>query len=142
MHQAGINQPLKSVFIFTSSGSFLDNLVNELLVLSCQLRGNRFPDHRDLRELVDIGMLCKVTFIGSDDARQCFLHGSNIPSFSYLTDTFQVKGLRYGEFFQSSSLFIINRSIDTLFHTFIGGFVFFNHIFITCRNIKKTTLIT
>ena len=33
--------------------------------------------------------------------------------------------------------FKINRSIDTLLHTFIGGFVLSNHIFIICGEVKK-----
>ena len=41
------------------------------------------------------------------------------------------------EYKQSTSLFKINRSIDTLLHTFIGYFVFLNHIFIIYGKSKK-----
>ena len=81
MHQSGIHQPLQRILVFSGSGTFLDDFVNELLVLSCQLRRDGLPDHRDFRELADVGMLCKVTLIGTDDSGQSFLHGSNITGF-------------------------------------------------------------
>ena len=81
VNKSGIHQPLQSVLIFTGSCSFFDNLVDELFIFSCQLRRNGLPDHRYLRELAYIGMLCKVTFIGADNSGQGLLHSGNITGF-------------------------------------------------------------
>ena len=81
MHQSSIYQPLQRILVFTGSGTFFDNLINELLVFSRQLRGNRFPDHRNLRKLADIGVFCEVTLISADNAGQSFLHGRNVTGF-------------------------------------------------------------
>ena len=78
MHQSGIYQPLKSILVFTGSCTFFDNFVNEFFVFSCQLGRNGLPDHRDFRELTDIGMLCKVTLIGTNNTGKNFLHGRYI----------------------------------------------------------------
>ena len=81
MHQSCIHQPLQSILVFSGSCAFFDNLVDKLLILPCQLRRYRLPDHRDLWELTDIGVLGKVTLVGTDNPRQGFLHGGDIPCF-------------------------------------------------------------
>ena len=72
---------MQGILVLTGSGAFFDNLVDEFFILSCQLRGNRFPDHRDLWKLADIGVFGKVTFVCADDVGQRFLHGGNITGF-------------------------------------------------------------
>ena len=37
------------------------------LILSCQLRRNRLPNHRDFWKFLDIRVLCEITLIGTND---------------------------------------------------------------------------
>ena len=81
MHQSCIHQPLQSILVFSGSCALFDHLVDKFLILPCQLGRDGLPDHRDLWELTDIGMLGKVSLISTDNAGQGFLHGGDIPCF-------------------------------------------------------------
>ena len=81
MHQPGIHQPLQSILIFPGARPFFDHLVDKFLICPCQLGWYGFPDHRDLREFTDVGVLGKVTFISADDSGQSFLHSRDVSCF-------------------------------------------------------------
>ena len=81
MHQSCVDKPLQGILIFTCPCSFFYNFVKKLLIFPCQLRGYRFPNHRNLRIFTDVRVLSKITFISINNSGQGFLHGRNVSCF-------------------------------------------------------------
>lgn len=65
--ELGVHEPLQGVLVFAGAGAFLDNVVEEALVLSGKLRGQGIPDERELRIRRRVRMLREIAFVGFQD---------------------------------------------------------------------------
>lgn len=89
MHQAAVDKPHNSCFVFFGAASFSHKAVKEFLVLLCKLRRNTVPQHSNFRNGFIGGVLRKILLVCSQNALLNYAHLSKITVLSETLNSFR-----------------------------------------------------